>query len=178
MNVDLFGNLNNNEPEAIRTLGLYQPFASLMLHGKIETRWVLEGRKPPFPIGKYLFYSTKKGCSNEQIFDWCGKDMYDHILKVLKNDDTSLLNGYAIAIGDLVRVRKLECHEENIAFVKFVGKKTVFNTNDGSFSDPRVKVQWALVFDNVKPIQPFEWNFGAQGIGKVPDSEMGKIKFL
>lgn len=178
MNVDLFGNLNTSEPAPIRTLGLYQPFASLMLHGKIETRWVLEGRKPPFPLGKYLFYSTKKSCSNEQLFDWCGNEMYDYILKVLKNEDTKRLHGFALAIGDLVRVRELKSCEEDIAFVKFVGKKTFFDTISGVLLNPRVKIQWALVFDNVKPIQPFGWDFGAQGIGRVPESEMSKIKFL
>ena len=47
----------------IRTLGFYQPFGSLMLHGKIETRWVRKGKKPPFPLGKYIFYTTQKGKS-------------------------------------------------------------------------------------------------------------------
>lgn len=51
----------------IRTLGFYQPFGTLMLHGKIETRWVKVGKKPPFPEGKYLFYSTQKRCKYDKL---------------------------------------------------------------------------------------------------------------
>ena len=60
---DLFGENN----EVIRTLGFYQPYCTAMLHGKVETRWIIEGRTPPMPLGKYLLYSTKKSLGKQGV---------------------------------------------------------------------------------------------------------------
>src|SRR5690348_11535546 len=95
------------EDEIIRTLGFFQPFCTAMLHGKIETRWIRKGRKPPMPLGKYLLYSTKKRCSNADLFNWCGPEILNELYTEINNDLTKQYDGYALCIGDLIKVEPL-----------------------------------------------------------------------
>lgn len=157
----------------IRTLGFYQPFGSLMLNGKIETRWVRKGKKPPFPLGKYVFYTTQKACDTFTLFQWCGAEIMLSITNVLQNDSTKNLKGVALGIGELAEVRPLTIEDEAMAFVKFVGEKTEV------IEDVEVtKVQWALIFKNVQPFKPFEWKHGKQGVGFLPDELYSKVECL
>lgn len=157
----------------IRTLGFYQPFGSLMLNGKIETRWVRKGKKPPFPLGKYIIYTTKKACDTLTLFQWCGAEIMLSITNTLQNDSTKDLKEVALGIGELVEVRPLTKEDEAMAFVKFVGEKTEF------IDDIEVtKVQWALIFKNVQPFEPFEWKHGKQGVGFLPDELYSKVEVL
>ena len=177
---DLFGNddskrNDDNSKRIIRTLGFYQPFGTLMLppYNKIETRWVREGKKPPFPAGKYLFYTTQKPCDSDTLLSWAGKAIVDTISNLFCDEPTKLLFGYAIGIADLVNVRLLTPEDQDKAFVQFVGRKTeVIDEKEV------VKVQWALVCENVQRIEPFEWKFGKQGVGLVPESEISKIRIV
>lgn len=163
------------ENETIRTLGFYQPFCSLMLHGKKETRWVREGRKPPFPLGKYLLYSTKKPCTPEQLLIWCGW-IYEgnYIAETLFTDKTVQLNGYAIAIGELVSLRRMTVEDERSAFVKYLE----FDFRDGKDGITYACVQWILEFENVQAIEPFKFNDGKQGVGILNPELHHKIKIL
>lgn len=162
------------EKEIIRTLGFYQPFCSLMRHGKIETRWVREGKKPPFPLGKYLLYSTKEPCTDEQLDHWCGSSLYCNLTEALANDTTKELNGYAIAIGQLVNLRHMTRWDDEEAFVRFVGTAARQDKN-GKWHK---YIQWCLEFENVQAIEPFPFAFGKQGVGILPESEHSKIKIL
>lgn len=170
--MDLFG----KESEVIRTLGFYQPFGSLMLHGKIETRWVRVGKKPPFPLGKYLLYTTQKRCDDETLLKWCGRDLWFDVINTLKGDPTKTidLDKTAIAIGELVKIRLMVKEDERDAFVKFIGTKEFKDKNDNII----LKSQWCLEFCNVNQIEPFEFNFGKQGVGILPESEKQKIKII
>lgn len=165
---DLFG----NEVEVIRTLGFYQPFGSLMLHGKIETRWVKKGKKPPFPLGKYVFYTTQKQCSQTDLFNWCGTEVTYHIYKVLSNDDTRILNGFILSIGELVQVRPFEKEDEPMAFVNFVGERTIIDKNHNQTT----QVQWALIFKDVTPVTPIPYHHGKQGVGFLDKQYLPFIK--
>lgn len=160
-----------NENNKIRTLGFYQPFGSLMLHGKIETRWVEVNKKPPFPEGKYLFYTTKKSCDSFELLQWCGREIMLSITETLRNEPTKIYSGYAIGMGDLVCVDELRDVDEEKAFVKFKGYKVVFN----KYGREVTYIQWALRFENIERIKPFKWEFGKQGVGFVPESEIEKI---
>lgn len=155
--MDLFGNKN----EIIRTLGFYQPFGSLMLHDKIETRWVKKGKKPPFPLGKYAFYTTEKYCSPHTLLDWCGEDILLSINSILSKEPTRNLTKHLIGYGTLIAVRPLIKEDESLAFVKFQGQKTFFNKD----MTTTIKCQWALFFKNVKAIIPVTYNHGKQGVG-------------
>lgn len=161
--------------EIIRTLGFYQPFGTLMLYGKLETRWVRERRKPPYPLGKYLIYTTKKG-AGDLVFDWCtlaNLERMNNNLPGAKSDDTRMLYGYAIAIGELTRVRRMELIDEHDAFVKFIGEQ-LFETKEGFV----LKHQWILQIDNVERIEPFVFEYGKQGVGIFPEKDHDKIKIL
>lgn len=164
---DLFGTSNG----VIRTLGLFQPFGTLMMMDKVESRWIRAGKKPPFPLGEYLIYTTKKPCSNMDLYDWCRNDQVLQITELISKDETKHLNGYAIGIVSLVAVKPLTADDNS--YVKFVGTKTEV-IKDACVT----KTQWGLHVENRRRIEPFEWRFGKQGTGFVPDSELQKIKIL
>jgi hypothetical protein len=145
-----------------------------MLHGKIETRWVRENKKPPFPKGKYLFYSTKGACTDEQLDHWSGQSLYCNITEALSNDETKDLNGYAIAIAELVNLRLMTRWDDEEAFVRHVGK-TARQDKKGQWHK---YVQWCLEFENVRAIEPFKFDFGKQGVGILDPSLHSKIKLL
>ncbi len=183
--MDLFGNNDSNSNQKIRTLGFYQPFSSLMLppYDKIETRWVRKGKKPPFPLGKYLFYTTLKPCDNPTLIEWSGADVVDNIIHMFRDEPTKSLYGYAIGIADLVEIKLLAPEDEPMAFVKFVGEKEdiLFKEKDvlKRLEISKVfKVQWGMHFTNRQRIEPFKWEFGKQGVGFVPESELCKIKII
>lgn len=163
---------SDNNTEKIRTLGFYQPYGSLMIHGKKETRWVRIGKKPPFPLGKYLIYTTQNPATKEQLLDWSGALITGEIKMLLSDEETKGYNQYAIAIGELTGVSKLTINDEK-TFVQYVGEKTELIEGVSV-----TKIQWGLQFENVQRIEPFKWNFGKQGVGFVPDSEINKIKLF
>jgi hypothetical protein len=161
---DLFGHYK------IRTLGLYQPYASLMLHGKIESRWVEEGKKPPFPLGKYLIYSTKKSYSVESFKHLSG-EYYQAARNIITREETSILNGYAICLGDLVKVEKIGMGQLPKAFVDVnltmikLAKPDIDFFNEIIIDDRQL---WGLHFQNVQRIKPFPFR-GKQGVGILSD---------
>lgn len=147
----------------IRTLGFYQPFCSLMFHGKLETRWVRKRRKPPFPLGQYLFYSTKNKCENPTLYQWCGADIRLTIEETLAGDVTRFMNRTALGVGTLENVRLMTIEDEPLAFVKFIGEQSRIDKH----GDENIYVQWILEFKNVTRFdQPFAFIEGKQGIGK------------
>ena len=156
--MDLFS--TETPKEIIRTLGFYQPFCSLMFHGKIETRWVTVGKKPPFPLGKYLFYSTKKKSEIVDLYEWCGGEIIQIIDETLKYDASSLLNGYALGYGTLTKVRRMTVADVPRAFVNYRG------ILEYKFETKIVrKEQWCLEFENVERINPYVFTQGKQGVG-------------
>lgn len=158
------------ESEIIRTLGLYQPFGSLMLNGKIETRWIQAGKKPPFPNGKYLFYTTQKKAEPSTLFEWCGPEIMHSITTALKNEPTKDLRGFAIGIGNLVSKWIMRKEDEPAAFV--LHKGVVMRDKEGKDIP---YVQWCLKFENVERITPYEFTLGKQGVGILPQSEILKL---
>ncbi len=172
---------NEPEKEIIRTIGFYQPYCSLMLHGKVETRWVRAGKKPPFPLGKYVGYSTKQPATEEQIISWCNEylRLADHMINVLALDATKTLNGYAIWHGQLVKLERAnDTTDPNKTFV--AGPHTEIRiVKDKEGKEKEVEYhRWLLFFDDVKSIRPFEFKYGKQGVGIYPDSELDKIEVI
>lgn len=172
--MDLFGN------ETIRTIGLYQPYASLMLHGKIETRWVYEEKKPGFKLGKYLIYACKKSYSVDQFKHLAG-EYYQSAREIITREETTHLNGYAIAFGELVAVKKIGVGELPKAFVDInptmlrLGKPDIDWYNEIIVDSYKL---WGLHFENMKRIEPFQFK-GKQGVGIIRSKEiLDKIKFV
>jgi hypothetical protein len=157
-------------PEPIRTLGFYQPFCSLMFHGKKETRWVRKGKKPPFPIGRYLLYSTKNKCEAPTLFQWCGPEIMLLITQTLEGDVTRFINGMALGFGELVNIRLMVKEDEADAFVKYVGEQERIDKNGVK----HIYVQWVLEFKKTERIMPFCFK-GKQGVGVFSQSEYEQL---
>lgn len=152
----------------IRTLGLYQPYANLMLPpaNKVETRWVKKGRKAGFPLGVYLIYSCLKTFTAKQFLAIAGPENYERASKILDEED-GILAGYALGIGTL----------------KEVGIARFFDSDyENTFVEPAIDrtgayQRWTLRFEGMMRIQPFPFK-GKQGIGFLNDENRKKIKFL
>ena len=141
----------------IRTLGFYQPYATLMFHGKLETRWVKKGKKAPFPLGTYLIYSTQKAYSKEE-FEYLSGPFANDAERKIKFDETYRLNGYALGFMDLVEVRDMGLFDSATAFVEYK-------------QDPEYRLV-ALFFTNQKRLEtpvPFK---GKQGVGFLKDQHL------
>jgi len=164
--------------QKIRTLGLYQPFATLMLHGKIETRLVSSyfcpernkviDKKPPFPLGKYVIYSTQKFYRIWQSVAIMGR-FSKHAFDTIKGDPTEHLKGYAIAIGDLVKIID-PIEPQQSTFVDL----QPYEYDIHNYPTAR---RVGLVFENMRRIKPFKFK-GKQGIGFLSKEDEEKIKFI
>jgi hypothetical protein len=169
--------------DEIRTLGLYQPFASLMLHGKIETRMVrcewdsatqsIIDRKPPFPLGTYLIYSTKKEYFRDEVKRITGR-FFEGAMISLSDEptfNTDKRNGHAICIGNLVEIiDPIQCEFHPATFVDL----PVYDVDIHNYPISR---RVGLRFEAVKRIKPFPIT-GKQGVGFLSVADHLKIEFL
>ncbi len=98
----------------MKALSWRQPYGSLMLHGKIETRvWNTEYRGP------VLICTSKRAYTIDVIQEISGgQDGLLRIIDELKGDIT-LPDGHAIAFGNLVDCRPMIKADEEKAFVKY-----------------------------------------------------------
>lgn len=161
----------------IRTLGLYQPFATLMLHGKVETRFVQNLKKPPFHLGVYLIYSTIKCYDFFEAEDMADAgDQGDEFRRVLKIERDMLgagtihpetrdfILGHAISVGRLVSIIDPITPETNVkTFVEYVA--------------PCTRRRVGLVFEEMTRIKPFPIK-GKQGVGFLAPEDRNKIQFV
>lgn len=139
------------DEEEIRALSWKEPFGSLMLLGKIETRvWPTKYR------GKVLICCSKKEYNLDVVRQICGQKQYTRILHT-KIDYYSI--GNAIAIGDLVDCRRMKPDDEDKCFVQY---------------HPDL---WCHIYENVKKIQPFPWK-GSQGWRTLSPEIKSKIIIL
>ena len=149
---DLFGN------EKMLALSWKQPFAELMLYGKIETRtWNTSYR------GLVLICASKKGYGLEECFNIAGNDQMVRITKVLGRNNDHFLNNYragiAIAVGTLINCRPMKIEDEDLAFVEY-------------YAD-----LFCHVYENVRKIKPFPWK-GCQGWKRVDQDIIEQIEFI
>lgn len=158
---DLFNN------EEIRALSWKEPFASLMLHGKIETRtWDTKYR------GLVLICASKKRYTLWEVDSICGGDRTEEgmrkaeriagkivgILGQFWNNGT-LISGNAIGIGRLIDSRPMKLEDEEKCFVAF---------------NPDL---YCHVYEYVRPIKPFPWK-GSQGWKRLTEEEKSLIELL
>lgn len=142
----------------MKALSWKQPYADLMLYGKIETR-----RRYTNVRGVVLICATKKPYSLIDELNISGKEQFDRITDRFKMGKTSpllspLLNGNAIAVGELVDCRPMNPEDEDKCFVMY---------------HPDL---FCWVFENVKKIQPFPFK-GSQGWKNVPQEIIDKIEY-
>lgn len=141
--------------QQIRALTWKEPFASMMLLGKIETRtWPTNFR------GYVLICSSKRDYSIKSILNICGKQ-FSYAMNVLTQNKINwgLTMGYAIAIGKLIDCRPMTKDDEEKCFVKY---------------SPNL---FCHVYENVRPIKPIIWK-GVQGWKIVSFDIIEKIEFI
>ncbi len=149
MGKDLFGG------EPIRALSWKEPFATMMLHGKIETRkWPTDYR------GLVLICASKTPYSRKQMASIIGWDfsIQSHI-NAITNQDFSNTLGKAIAVGNLVDCRPMKRDDEEKCFVKF-------------YPD-----LFCHIYKPIRPIKPFPYK-GQQGWKKLKDDIISQIKYI
>jgi len=141
----------------MRALSWKEPYASLMLYGKIETRkWKTNHRGP------VLICASKKPYSLYSVLDISGDFQFQRIMDTLKVGDPGYFGdlncGYAIAIGNLVDCRPMTPEDENACFVQY---------NKGL---------WCHVYEDIKTIKPFPFK-GKQGWSNVNDAILEKLGY-
>lgn len=155
---DLFGN------EVIRSLGLHQPYASLMwTHNKIETRWVKKGKKPPFPLGTYMIYATQKIYKLDEVENISG-----HFLpkEMWVNDMRYAIIGQPLVI----------CHLESVYDYVNPGKVA-----SDTFVLYKVSDTHRLVCLKFSLVQRIKYNGifkGKQGVGILTPEQKSLIEFI
>jgi hypothetical protein len=134
----------------MRALSWKQPFASLMLQEKIETRtWATKYRGP------VLICASQSAYTERETRIITGGNYTNAIEELRKTAP----RGVAIAVGNLIDCRKMRPEDEAKCFVQYN------------------EALWCHVYSNVKAIAPFEFK-GAQGWQKVSEEVKSKIKYL
>lgn len=146
---DLFDNV----PQTfIKALTWKEPFASLMIHGKIETRvWNTEYR------GNVLICAGLQSYDDVQIKHLCGTQAA-RVLEYMKKN-TNDCKGHAIAVGRLNHVRRMEPTDEEACYVQYA---------------PSL---YCHIYTNVRPIIKIPYS-GAQRFGLVMPEVLNKIVYL
>ncbi|CAB4218363.1 hypothetical protein UFOVP1596_17 [uncultured Caudovirales phage] len=140
-------------PNEIRALSWKQPFATLMLHGKIETRtWPTKYR------GLVLICASKQPYGFNTIKEIAGDYQYNRIMELII--DVPLHYGHAIAVGKLVDCRPMWKDDEDACFVQYFPSAL-----------------WCHVYEDVRAIEPMPFK-GKQGWGKLDQEFINRIKFL
>lgn len=124
--------------QRLRALWLNNPYAHLMLHGKIETR-----NRPTNVRGPVLICSCKKEYTAMHVLLISGGAQLTRIEETLA-DLGQPWNGWAICIGNLVDCRPMTPEDENACFVQY---------REGL---------WCWIFEDVRPVKYFEIK-GKQG---------------
>lgn len=136
----------------MKALTWKEPFASLMLHGKIETRtWNTNYR------GLVLICAGKRYYSYSEIQNISGGFKTIKIRDLFYDNKLKQQCGMAIAIGTLVDSRPMKPEDEDRCFVQY---------------HPDL---YCHVYTDVFAIEPFAWK-GSQGWKNVPQYIINSIK--
>jgi hypothetical protein len=141
----------------LRSLNWKQPFASLMLHGKIETRiWDTKYR------GWVLICASKAPYNNFQILGISGNKQFGRIEETFNSVGPL---AQAIAIGRLVDSRMMVKADEDRCFVEYQDPWQHTSKKTGKKTWKRL---WCHVYEDVQPIDPISW-VGSQGWSTMSD---------
>lgn len=169
---DLFGNT------PIKGLNWKQPFASLMLCGKIETRrWTTSYR------GLVLIIASKQEYTDVQMESISGIRQTMRAIECLSNaehlhnkrlEDTL---GKAIAVGRLVDCRPMTQADEDKCFVRYYAPWSEGVKDKYGYSKIVQRRLYCHIYEDVRAIEPFDIK-GAQKWKSLLPSEISKIKFI
>lgn len=136
----------------MKALSWKEPYASLMLKGKIETRsWATNYR------GKVLICATRRAFTLTDLSAIAGAQQLSRIRQ--RVPETDYLRSKAIAVATLSDCRPMTKADEDLCFVKF---------KEGLYCH---------IYTDVQPIEPFFWT-GVQGWSKVPEVVVESIVYL
>lgn len=138
--------------QELRALTLKEPFASLMLHGKIETR-----KRPTKVRGWVMICAGLSEYSQSQLFDISGPDQLFRINESMFH--APQVEGQATTIAHLSDCRPMTPEDEDACFVKY---------REGLYC-------W--IFTEVKAISPLPWS-GKQGWSFVSQEFKDKIRII
>ncbi len=147
--------LKEIQENKVLALSWKEPYGSLMLHGKIETRrWKTNYR------GLVLICCSKVPYNFGQVQGISGVRQYERLMAALHNDnDTHKRYGKAIAVARLSNCYSMKPDDDNSCFVEY-------------YPD-----LFCHVYTDVTPIEPFLWK-GKQGWTTVSDEVKSKIILL
>lgn len=157
--------------QKLLALSWKQPFADLMLHGKIETRsWNTNYR------GWVLICASKKEYSYKEEMEISGEEnMYD-IGKLLIGKEYK--TGMAIAIGRLTNcVLWVNFLKHSISYEAGLLANNVTLTSEIKTFVKYNPNLYLHFYEDVRAIEPFEWK-GTQGWKEVSYEIKEKIKFI
>ena len=138
----------------IRALSWKEPYGSLMLHGKIETRqWQTSYR------GLVLICTSKIEYTTEEVCMISYGNMFSRIAHMIMNNELISDPGKAIAVGRLVDCRVMRPSDEEKAFVRYHS------------------TLWCHIYADVVPIESFSWSGGMKW-RKVGPEVVKSLKFL
>lgn len=138
--------------QKLMALSWKQPYAELMLHGKIETRtWATKYR------GWVLICASKQGYSFAELLTISGRDRYEKMPLIIDDPNRFDYKGMAIAIARLSDCRPMTPADEDAAFVQY---------------RPGL---WCHIYTDVCAITPLPWK-GTQGWKEVSEYIKAQIK--
>lgn len=138
-------------PFPIKALAWKQPFATLMLYGKQETRkWDTNVR------GIVLITSSKQTYSIEELKETSG-DLQMQRMIIFKDDPNFDKKGYAIGVGILTGSRHMTADDENDTFVQYKEPWIEYHNSKYKKGKPVEKRLWVHEYPNIYPIEPFEF---------------------
>jgi hypothetical protein len=155
--------------ENVRALSWNQPYASLMLHGKIETRTY-----PTNVRGKVMICAAQKEYPYSTVMQISKSHQYDKMCAILESSFDTLPLGYPIAIGDIVDCRPMTKEDEDKCFVAYREPWEHISPKTGKKTTKRL---YCWVFENVREIEPLFWK-GKQGWAVLDEETKAKIKII
>ena len=172
--VDIFGQ------EPIRALSWKEPYLSLMLHGKTETRtWNTNYRGLVLMCGSLAPYPFE--VVNNKI---SGSHQTNRIWETLDYDSNFKTKycGKAAAIGRLVDCRPMTKADEDKCFVQYKEPWFEMKSNKNKITGiikitNKQKKLFCHIYEDVREIKPFDWK-GSQGWGKVDQKIIDTLEFF
>lgn len=157
------GNFISQVPNGteVRALSWKQPYASLMLLGKVETRvWDANYRGPVLICASKHPYPTSivnqiSGIQTDRIW----RDLSRFQENGLSISPSNMPLGHAIGIGWLIDIKDMTYNDQIKSYVEY---------------HPSL---FCHFYENVYPIKPFPWK-GSQGWKKVSHDDIKRIEII
>ena len=140
--------------DRIGALSWKEPYATLMFHGKIETRtWPTNYRGP------VLICTSIKDYRIDQIMNISGEKQFERIIDLIDDKKPEIKNGFAIATGSLMQCRPMQKSDEDKCFVWY---------------SPDL---FCHIYKDVRPIKPFPFK-GGRKWSSITNEQFIKIKYF